>query len=72
MGAKVTSEHEGEFKDWKGAARLGKAGQLEKLSFAVSVNSVKTDNARLDRDLWSRSVQHSNKLFQEIKSIHHI
>ncbi|MEM1347398.1 MAG: YceI family protein [Myxococcota bacterium] len=51
VGAKVTGDHEGGFKDFVGKVTLDAQGDLEKVAFEVQTGSVYSDNGILTRHL---------------------
>ncbi len=53
VGAKVTGDHDGGFKNWSGTATLGKDGTLQKLTFEVDTTSIWSDNDKLTEHLKS-------------------
>ncbi len=47
LGAKVTGDHDGGFKEWDGLAKVNAENGLEKVKFTVDTTSLWSDNDRL-------------------------
>lgn len=47
LGAKVTGDHDGGFKEWHGMAKVNAENGLEKVKFTVDTTSLWSDNDRL-------------------------
>jgi polyisoprenoid-binding protein YceI len=61
VGAKVTGDHTGGFKEWEGSAMLGEDGTLTGLEFTVDTTSVFTDAEKLTGHLQSEDFFHVEK-----------
>lgn len=51
VGANVTVDHDGGFREWSGTASLNEKGQLVAVNFEVDTTSVYSDDERLTREL---------------------
>lgn len=58
LGAKVTGDHKGGFKDWTGKAVVDANNALKSLSFDVDVASLHSDSERLEGHLRSEDFFH--------------